>query len=139
VGRYYTVSGKSTQIDGVKADVIVPTIYSAYQIGERYLDYPLSSDHVPPAFMDPLTDLKDGSKRWFTKYYLPTIQKRIDIWRQLIPNLKRNSEKRIASNVDYQVFLSFLETSNARGNWGEEDLQMEEAVQIVRDMAYIHR
>ena len=33
VGRYYTVSGRTTQIDGVKADLVVPTPYSALAIG----------------------------------------------------------------------------------------------------------
>ncbi|MFS8564464.1 MAG: S41 family peptidase [Rhabdochlamydiaceae bacterium] len=36
VGRYYTVSGRSTQIAGVKADIIVPTAFAPYNIGERY-------------------------------------------------------------------------------------------------------
>ena len=41
VGRYYTVSGRTTQIEGVIADIQVPTYYSALAIGERYLQYPL--------------------------------------------------------------------------------------------------
>jgi carboxyl-terminal processing protease len=41
VGRYYTVSGRSTQVAGVKADVIVPGIYNSMPFGEEFLEYPL--------------------------------------------------------------------------------------------------
>lgn len=137
VGRYYTVSGRSTQIEGVKADIVVPTVYSNYQMGERYLDFPLSSDRISPAFVDPLSDLQDGTKRWFKKNYLPNIQQRLSLWKEMVPLLRKNSEKRLASNPDFQNFIAFLQTSNTKWNWGAEDLQMEEAVQIIRDMTVI--
>src|SRR5262249_53796114 len=46
VGKYYTASGRTTQIEGVKTDIVVPTHYAPYHIGERYLEYPLSADKV---------------------------------------------------------------------------------------------
>ncbi len=139
VGRYYTVSGRSTQITGVAADIVVPTPYSAFQIGERHLDYPLSSDHIDPAFVDPLVDVQDGSLRWFQKYYLPNLQKRVSQWRQMIPYLEKNSEKRLAQDVNFQLFLQDLKKEPTKGNWGTEDLQMLEALDILRDMIYLQR
>ncbi|MBI3901210.1 MAG: PDZ domain-containing protein, partial [Chlamydiia bacterium] len=41
IGRYYTVSGRSTQIDGVKSDIVVPSAMNFGEIGEAYLEYPL--------------------------------------------------------------------------------------------------
>ena len=139
VGRYYTVSGRSTQIDGVKADIVVPTHYSAFKIGERYLDYPLSSDHIDSAFVDPLVDIQDDSLRWFQKYYLPNLQKRTSYWRQMIPPLEKNSRHRIATNIDYQLFLQALKKEPTKGNWGKDDLQMAEALEILRDMIILHQ
>ncbi|MFA6502583.1 MAG: S41 family peptidase, partial [Parachlamydiales bacterium] len=57
VGKYYTVSGKTTQIEGVKADIVVPSNFSAYKIGERYLQYPLKADKMGDVYNDKLTDI----------------------------------------------------------------------------------
>lgn len=66
VGRYYTISGRSTQIEGVKADIVVPTPYSVYNIGERYLEYPLKNDRLPSAYVEPITeaDKKKEKSSW---------------------------------------------------------------------------
>lgn len=49
VGRYYTASGRSAQIDGVAADILLPSRFAPYRIGECYLEYPLSKDCVDSA------------------------------------------------------------------------------------------
>jgi carboxyl-terminal processing protease len=143
VGRYYTVSGRSTQIEGVKADIVVPTVYSALNIGERYLEYPLKNDRVPSAYTDPLTDVDQRNRAWFQKNYLPTLQKKLSVWTQMMPELKANSAQRLKQNKDYNLFLKALEqekngksfSPSAQENWGTEDLQMIEAINIVKDMA----
>lgn len=143
VGRYYTVSGRSTQIDGVKADIVVPTVYSAMNIGERYLEYPLKNDRVPSAYTDPLADIDQRNRAWFQKNYLPNLQKKLSVWTQMLPELKENSSYRIKRNKDFNLFLKALEeekrgvafSPSAQENWGFEDLQMVESVKIVKDMA----
>jgi carboxyl-terminal processing protease len=145
VGRYYTVSGRSTQIDGVKADIVVPTAYSLLNIGERYLEYPLKNDRVPSAYVDPLSDIDQRNRPWFQKNYLPNIQKKLSLWTQMLPELKANSAYRIKQNKDYRVFLKALEqekqgqsfSPSVQENWGFEDLQMIEAVNIVKDMTVL--
>ncbi|OGN52815.1 MAG: hypothetical protein A2Y28_02195 [Chlamydiae bacterium GWC2_50_10] len=139
VGRYYTASGRSTQIEGVKGDIHVPTIYSAHQMGERYLDYPLSSDRISPSFIDPLADVNERNKLWFQRYYLPALQKKTSYWKEMIPQLAKNSDYRLARNRDFQLFLRALKQEAIQGNWGSEDLQMDEAVQIIRDMILLHK
>ncbi len=140
IGRYYTVSGRTTQIDGVKADIVVPTVYSVLPIGERYLEFPLRSDRIPSAYVDPLSDIDARSKPWFQKNYLPHLQKKLSVWTQMLPQLQLNSQYRLAQNKDYVAFLKVLEQKKqgkptAKENWGVEDLQMAEAVNIVKDMA----
>jgi carboxyl-terminal processing protease len=144
VGRYYTVSGRSTQIEGVKADIIVPTAYSTLNIGERYLEFPLKNDRIPSAYTDPLTDVDPRNQQWFQKNYLPNLQKKLSLWTQMLPQLQENSVYRLKQNKDYAFFLKVLNDKNrqsftltAKENWGVEDLQMQEAVNILKDMAII--
>lgn len=137
VGKYYTVSGKSTQIEGVKADIIVPTEYSPYNIGERYLEYPLSNDRVPAVYVDPLTDVDMQAKMWLQKNYLPYIQKRESVWNQMLSRLQSNSSLRLKNDQNYQTFLSQIALLSSQRNqtWGMKDLPMEEAVNVIKDMA----
>src|SRR3990167_1877112 len=109
VGRYYTVSGRSAQIEGVKADILVPSHYAPYRIGERYLEYALPADQVAPAYIDPLTDLDEKSRAVFRKRYLPTLQKVVSFWQKSLPALKAASAKRMSANPQFQVFLQKIE------------------------------
>jgi carboxyl-terminal processing protease len=145
VGRYYTVSGRSTQIDGVQADLVVPTSYSGLAIGERYLEYPLKNDRIPSAYVDPLVDVDPRNKQWFQRNYLPTLQKKLSLWTQMLPRLQANSSYRLKQNKDFNLYLKAIEEEKnvrafkqtAQQNWGIDDLQMIEAVNIVKDMAII--
>ncbi len=146
VGRYYTASGRSTQIDGVKADIVVPTQYTAYRIGEQYLEYPLSQDQTNPAFVDPLSDLDEKTRKLFQMRYLPYAQRVITFWKKMLPTLQENSAYRLANDPAFQQFNKKLEIVATRSvtlppntvdeqiQVGKEDLQMKEAVNIVRDM-----
>ncbi len=134
VGRYYTVSGRSTQIEGVKADILIPTSYAPYHIGERYLDYALKNDQIAPAFSDPLTDIPDQNRLWFQRNYLPYLQKQESLWVKMVPRLKQNSNYRIDNDPNFQLFLKLVNDKNSVADVGEDDLQMAEAVNIVKDM-----
>lgn len=147
VGRYYTVSGRTTQIDGVHADILVPTFYSAFNIGERYLEYPLKSDRIPSVYVDPLTDVDPRNQRWFKQNYLPNIQKKLSVWTQMLSQLKENTGYRIEKNRDFALFLKALDiektgkkfTLGPQDNFGVDDLQMAEAVNILKDMAIMNK
>ena len=136
VGRYYTPSGKSTQIEGVKADLIVPTKASFYHVGERFLEYPLPADQIAAAFNDPLTDISPLDKLWFQKHYLPYLQRPQVKWQKKLPILAKNSKFRLDRNKDFNLFLKSggIPSKNGPSSWGEEDLQMAEAVSILKDM-----
>lgn len=140
IGRYYTVSGKSTQIEGVKSDIFIPTALHSEEMGETYLDYPLPADTVEPAFEDSLADIDPYARKWFVKYYLPALQKKVSTWQELLPKLKANSEKRLADNKNFQIFMSSLKEKIEPVeviSHGATDLQMDESVNILKDMIFL--
>ena len=47
--KFYRVNGGSTQLEGVKSDVVMPDRYSYIDIGERDYDNPLPHDKITPA------------------------------------------------------------------------------------------
>lgn len=152
VGMYYTVSGTTPQKNGVKADIVVPSHWSHVMIGEEYLDS-VEPDRVSPEFNDSLDDLSKNEKSWFIKYYVPTLQSRTTAWRQMIPSLRKNSEYRISQNKNYQFYLKggkdqaeeedeesgWMDSESKKNqNYGEDDLQLKEAENIVKDMILLH-
>jgi carboxyl-terminal processing protease len=145
VGKYYTVSGRSTQIEGVKADIVVPTAYAPFNIGEKYLSYPLKNDQIEASFVDPLTDIGSRSKSWMQKNYLPHVQKKLSVWTEMIPILKANSDFRIHQNKDFLTFFKLIEKAREDESTGDSksiglsDLQMQEAVHIVKDMKLLEK
>jgi carboxyl-terminal processing protease len=149
VGRYYTVSGRSTQIDGVQADILVPTQYAPYNIGERFLEYPLPRDSVKAVYNDPLTDLDAKTQKVFQQRYLPYLQKVVPFWKRILPQLKKNSADRIAKDPQFKEFLRKNEKIRQRQNdipvnmvddgfqMRSDDIQMAESVNILTDMIHI--
>lgn len=147
VGKYYTVSGKTTQIEGVKADIIVPSEYSSFKVGEKYLKYPLKSDKIKEAYSDKLTDIRGKIKMWFEHNYLPHLQKKVNFWHNILPELKANSQKRILKDPAFQSFLKKQNQIKAKINGADieivsddftrDDIQMNEASNILKDMILI--
>lgn len=148
VGRYYTASGKSTQLDGVKADIVVPSELAYYNVGERFLEYPLAGDQVTPAFNDLLHDIDQKDLSWFQKNYLPYLKKPVSTWKKLLPLLAKNSELRLENDKNFNLFLEHLKQKpspytlqnkeNVELPWGDEDLQMVEAVNILKEIVLLH-
>jgi carboxyl-terminal processing protease len=150
VGKYYTVSGHTPQKEGVKADIIAPSHWSREQIGESLRDS-IEPDVIPAAYDDDLKDVAPDLRSWYLKYYIPNLQHRTVIWRDLLPILRKNSEYRIDHNKNYQFFLKGVSAEDATDeedewevpgkknkNFGEDDLQVQEAVNILKDMILLH-
>lgn len=146
VGRYYTISGRSTQIEGVKADIVVQTEFAPYKIGEKFLEYPLSSDNLDfeAAFAE------KSQYRNFQKKYQTLFQVEETEWKKMLPALKANSKKRLAKDSNYQAFLRKIKAQESgerlqikkkrsarEFDYGVEDIQVKESVNIIKDMIYI--
>lgn len=136
VGRYFTVSGKTTQIDGVKADINVPSFYHQFNIGERFLENPLATDRIAPHYVDPLLDIDEAKKGWFEKNYLPFLQTKEIFWTRILNQLKTNSQFRIDSSDDYQKFLSAPYEQLEKF---QVDLPLKEALCILKDALILHQ
>lgn len=143
VGRYYTVSGNSTQIEGVKPDVFLPGVYNDDQIGEEFLDNPLPHDHIEAFYEDPLEDLEDNARRWYERHYKPSLAKRTDHWKAFAPILREKSAYRVERNEEYQQFISqdhpeFYE-KEISDEKSKDDPQMKEAILILKDLIDLDR
>lgn len=134
VGKYYTVSGKTPQIQGVKADIVVPSQFLHENIGEEYLDYPLTQDVIPSAFDDKLADINPNLKAWYMRYYIPTLQHKKLFWGNVLSQLKKRSEERMSQNKDYQKFIQGTVSPLENRYIKPEELQMAEATSIMKDM-----
>lgn len=133
VGRYYTVSGRSPQLEGVISDIVVPSPYYHTQIGERFLHYALRPDTTEDMFWDVLHDVPNRKKRWYQKNYVPKMQKKLVFWQEHLPALKAASRRRIAKSSLMQDFCltKVYPTSS--------DIQMEEATCILKDMIHLYQ
>jgi len=131
VGKYYTVSGKTPQIQGVKADVVVPSQFVHENMGEEFLDYPLKQDIIPASYNDDLMDISPNLKPWYMRYYTPTLQHKKLFWDNMLPELRKASAARISQNKAYQAFLKGQATGQAVD---AEDLQLAEVVSVMKEM-----
>jgi carboxyl-terminal processing protease len=152
IGEYFTPSGHTPQINGVKADILLPGKLSEEHIGEKYLEYALPAETITPEYQDDLKDVDSSLKSWYLRYYYPTLQPKIEVWRGLIPVLTKNSQYRVEHNKNYQAFLKQIKGLKSepaadkdesaeepeRTDFGVDDLQMAEAVNIVKDMIILH-
>lgn len=49
IQKFYRINGKSTQLEGIHSDIVLPTRYSYLDMGERSLKRPLANDTVVKA------------------------------------------------------------------------------------------
>ncbi|MEX1013463.1 MAG: S41 family peptidase [Waddliaceae bacterium] len=142
-GRYYTVSGKSPQMTGVPADIVVPGLLSEMDFGEQFAKYPLDNDHINENFDDDLADIPFFQRQKIRPLYLYNLQKKNDTYTKHIATLKKNSDYRIENNRNYQTFLKELkkfgtsESEQEDDQFGKNDLQMIEADNIIKDLVLI--
>ncbi len=135
-GRYYTVSGKSPQLVGVRSDIVVPGILGVEEIGEEFLKFPLSADTIDAHFVDAMEDLPFFQGALVRKLYASSEQKTTAQWTVHIPELKKRSEQRMKDNVPFQEFVSRLQsrTQDFEENPKEVDFQLEEAWKVLEDL-----
>ena len=57
--KFYRINGRSTQLEGVKSDVVFPNRYSYVDMGEKDQDNPLAWDSITPAFYKPFEGMNN--------------------------------------------------------------------------------
>lgn len=80
---YYRINGGSTQLHGVKPDIILPSLVDVMEIGEKTLNHALPWDTIRPA-----------------------IYKKKNNFDEIIPELSQNSLQRRNNNDEFQRFLN---------------------------------
>lgn len=143
VGEYYGVSGQTPQQKGVISDILVPSLWNKEEIGEKYVSS-LNPQPILAAYEDTLEDVEPSLKGWYLNYYIPSLQHRQEKWHKMLPILRKNSEYRIAHNKNYQFYLKEGELSQEdllgdSPSFGEDDIQIEEAFNILKDMIYLDK
>ena len=57
--KFYRINGRSTQLEGVKSDVVFPNRYAYVDMGEKDQDNPLAWDSITPAFYKPFEGMNN--------------------------------------------------------------------------------
>jgi carboxyl-terminal processing protease len=83
IQKFYRPSGSSTQMDGVKSDIVLPSLMDALEMGEEFLDHPLPHDRIRRA-----PDFKP-----------------LDAQSLFIPRLKEMSQKRLNECQDFSYVI----------------------------------
>ena len=89
VGMFFTPSGNSTQHRGVLADIPIPSIFNAEEMGEKSLDYSLPPKKIGE-FTSKSAQSSDPGKVW----------KEVDA--KLIEKLKKASQERVKTSPDFK-------------------------------------
>ena len=136
-GRYYTVSGKSPQLVGVKADIQVPGIYSEMEIGEKHAKYPVDTDQIDPNFEDNLSDIPYVHRSQYERLYKKDLQLVQTNYLSYLDPIKKNSLERISLNKNYQSLLKEIAkkdlATDPTEQFGQTDLQLNETLNIMKD------
>ena len=140
-GRYYTVSGKSPQLEGVQSDIVIPGLLTQVDIGEKFAKFPLENDIIEPHFDDDLSDIPAFHRLRIGASYRKTIQPQVTTYAPYLQSLQRNAELRIESNKNYQSFLCETEKKNFDSPpvdlFGQCDLQYLETLNVMKDLLYL--
>ena len=113
--KFYRVNGGSTQLEGVKSDIILPNRYSYIDIGEKDLENPLSWDKIDPARYNNSGNIfnyskviSDSKERINTNEYFALIDEHAS-W------IKSQQDDKIVS-LDYLTYKGDLESSKSQNN-----------------------
>ena len=100
--RFYRIDGRSTQLEGVEADIRLPSLLDSLDIGEDKLPNALPFSRILPA---------DYARCWNLNTY--------------VPELRRLAEERLASDERYQKHLANVSGMKEIGERLEVSLERE--------------
>lgn len=142
-GIYYTVSGKTPQLNGVISDIVVPGSLSEAEVGEKHSKYPLKADFIKENYDDDLSDIPFYQRDKVRSLYKYDLQKKLNTYAPYLSTLKKNSQYRIEHDKNYQNFVKEVkknevdeETSPNEPEFGQNDLQLTETYNIMKDLLY---
>ena len=112
---FYRVNGGSTQLEGVKSDLVFPNRYSYVDIGEKDLDNPLNWNKIDPARYDNSSKIfnysqavEKSKKRISENEYFSLIDQHAKL-------VKSNQDNKIIS-LDYESYKEDQENLKSQGD-----------------------
>jgi carboxyl-terminal processing protease len=88
IQKFYRINGKTTQLNGVVPDIIIPDLYDELDLGEKDMDYHLGFDEIAKARYSPYRDLSMNGRE--TAIHLANIRISKDAYfNQTIQKAKR--------------------------------------------------
>lgn len=113
--KFYRINGGSTQLEGVKSDIVFPNRYSYIDIGEKDQDNPLAWDRITPAEYTPWKSMSQY------EYALERSQKRLgeNPFVQLIDEqakwIKSRQDNDLIS-LNYQAYIALNKTEKEQSD-----------------------
>lgn len=92
MGMFFRPAGRSTQQEGVRSDVVIPSVMDAYDLAEANLDYSLPPSSTPP-FLSTTANAK-GAGHW------------APVTSAVLNRLRKASEARVKKDKELQKILS---------------------------------
>ena len=113
--KFYRVNGGSTQLEGVKSDIIFPNRYSYVDIGEKNLENPLSWDKIDSArynnsgnIFNYSQAISDSKERIYNNEYFTIIDEHAS-W------IKSQQDDKIIS-LNYLIYKDDLKSSKSQND-----------------------
>ncbi len=149
IGKFYRVTGESTQLKGVTPDIVLPSYRDHQDIGEAFLSHALPFDTIAPVPADCDVDVRP---------FIPTIQKRCrerlkkdQRYVQLQRDIERFGERQEKTHVPLEIgkrreYMDDTEkwnrtirrSTSAERSHGDDDLVMNQAMWILHDLITLH-
>ena len=114
--KFYRINGGSTQLEGVKSDVVVPDKYSYIDLGERDQSNPLKWDKISPAdykpwggYIDYEQTIKNSTKRMANNSQIKLIEENAK-W------LKSEQDETVIS-LNYNTYRSEEEKDKKKSDY----------------------
>ncbi|HEY4832244.1 MAG TPA: S41 family peptidase [Waddliaceae bacterium] len=140
-GAYYTVSGKTPQLNGVMSNIVIPGPLSELDIGEKFAKYPLKTDSIKENYDDDLSDVNAAQRFKIRLLYKFDLQKKLNTYQPYLEQLRKNAAYRIEHNKNYQTMLKEIKKKDkdiAEGGseeeFGQNDLQLTETYNTMKDL-----
>ncbi|MGE0614462.1 MAG: carboxy terminal-processing peptidase [Bacteriovoracia bacterium] len=95
-GLFFRPQGMSTQHEGVRADIVIPSLYNMDDLGEKSLDYSLLPEKIPP-FVNLSDAARIGSDKW------------TPLTDTVIADLAKRSEARVSQSKEFKELKEKLE------------------------------
>lgn len=130
-GIYYTVSGKSPQLDGITPDISINWTDPELEVGERFGKFPLDGGQIEPNFEDDLADVPIMQRSRIRALYRLGREKPKKELKRHLARLKANSQKRLSQNTYYNNCLTNRDAPTP------VDIQLQETLAITKDLIHM--